>query len=837
MYEIQFKKTKPNNLSLNDSSYSAGLNAQSVDHAFIIFDENKKCLFFSPEVEYILGDHLNILLLEAWIISLEDDILHESLHFLAEEISFLINSIGDLEILVNKIKISDNFWQQFDNLQRVTVNESEIEDTKRNCNYLERQNCMNIVQNKLLRQTFYDQLTRLPNYNLLLEYIKKSIGFLKQQQNYIFVILFLDINRFKVINNSLGRILGDKLLIAIAQRLKRCLRSQDFIARIGSDEFAILLSNINNINYAQTVAERLYKELIVPFDIDGYEIFVEVSIGIAVGTQEYNKPEDLLRDAELAMSEAKKHNKSHYQLFNQSMHRRAMTTLQLENDLRKAIKRQEFVLHYQPIVSLVDSKMKGFEVLVRWQHPEKGLVSPGEFIPLAEDSGLIVSLGAWVLREACLQMRNWQLQFTNISSWKISVNISSKQLAQPNFVEQVKQILQETQLSANNLKLEVTESCLVEDSISTIAILKELKALGIEFSLDDFGTGYSSLSYLHQFPFDTLKIDRSFVNSIEGNSEKLGIIRAIITLARNLGMDTIAEGIETINQLNQLKALKCQYAQGYFLSKPLNKEILENLIVTEISDINQSVIDNNSFMFEEQVAQEKLLLQIESLRQQLEELKQEKADLEIMLDTTTEHSDLVEAQLQNEISDRRKAQAALHQANQELEKLSALDSLTQVANRRRFDDYLLQEWQKLRQRQASLSLILCDIDYFKLYNDNYGHPIGDYCLQQVALAIECAMESYEGLVARYGGEEFAVILPGMDGEQALQVAENIKLSVNKLNIAHQKSPINQCVTLSLGVFSVVPNPQSSPELLIACADKALYEAKAQGRNKANLFVI
>lgn len=837
MYEIQFKKTKPNNLSLNDSSCSAGLNVQSVDHAFIIFDENKKCLFFSPEVEYILGDHLNILLLEAWIISLEDDILHESLHFLAEEISFLINSIGDLEILVNKIKISDNFWQQFDNLQRVTVNESEIEDTKRNCNYLERQNCMNIVQNKLLRQTFYDQLTRLPNYNLLLEYIKKSIGFLKQQQNYIFVILFLDINRFKVINNSLGRILGDKLLIAIAQRLKRCLRSQDFIARIGSDEFAILLSNINNINYAQTVAERLYKELIVPFDIDGYEIFVEVSIGIAVGTQEYNKPEDLLRDAELAMSEAKKHNKSHYQLFNQSMHRRAMTTLQLENDLRKAIKRQEFVLHYQPIVSLVDSKMKGFEVLVRWQHPEKGLVSPGEFIPLAEDSGLIVSLGAWVLREACLQMRNWQLQFTNISSWKISVNISSKQLAQPNFVEQVKQILQETQLSANNLKLEVTESCLVEDSISTIAILKELKALGIEFSLDDFGTGYSSLSYLHQFPFDTLKIDRSFVNSIEGNSEKLGIIRAIITLARNLGMDTIAEGIETINQLNQLKTLKCQYAQGYFLSKPLNKEILENLIVTEISDINQSVIDNNSFMFEEQVAQEKLLLQIESLRQQLEELKQEKADLEIMLDTTTEHSDLVEAQLQNEISDRRKAQAALHQANQELEKLSALDSLTQVANRRRFDDYLLQEWQKLRQRQASLSLILCDIDYFKLYNDNYGHPIGDYCLQQVALAIECAMESYEGLVARYGGEEFAVILPGMDGEQALQVAENIKLSVNKLNIAHQKSPINQCVTLSLGVFSVVPNPQSSPELLIACADKALYEAKAQGRNKANLFVI
>ncbi|GAB4523907.1 MAG: hypothetical protein Tsb0014_01920 [Pleurocapsa sp.] len=838
MYEIQFKKTKLNQLSLNHPSYSVGSNFnKNVDRAVILFDENKKCLFFGPGVESFLGDRLNFLLLEAWIISLEENILYESIHFLIKEIPYLIDLIDNVEILVNKINISDNFWQQFNDLQRLAVNESQMKDTRRNCNYLGHKDCMNIVQDKLLRQAFYDQLTGLPNHNLLLESIKKSINFLRQEQNYIFVILFLDINRFKVINNSLGRILGDKLLIAIAQRLRKCLRSQDFIARIGSDEFAVLLSNINNINYAQTVAERLYKELIVPFNIDGYEVFVEVSIGIALGTQEYDKPEDLLRDAELAMSEAKKHNKSHYQLFNQSMHGRAMTILQLENDLRRAIKNQEFILHYQPIVSLADSKMKGFEVLVRWQHPQQGLVPPGEFIPLAEDTGLIVSLGAWVLKEACLQMRNWQLQFANISSWKISVNISSKQLAQPNFVKQVKQILQETQLPAKNLKLEITESCLVEDSVSTIAILKELKALGIEFSLDDFGTGYSSLSYLHQFPFDTLKIDRSFVNSIEGNSEKLGIVRAIITLARNLGMDTIAEGIETVNQLTQLKALKCQYAQGYFLSKPLNKEILENLIVTENTDINQSFVDSYSLMLEEQVAQEKLLLEIENLRQQLEELKQEKADLEIMLDTTTEHSDLVESQLQNEISDRRKAQAALHQANQELEKLSVLDSLTQVANRRRFDDYLLQEWQKLRQQKAPLSLILCDIDYFKLYNDNYGHPIGDYCLQQVALAIECAMDSYDGLVARYGGEEFAVILPSTDGNKALHVAENIKLSVNKLNIAHQKSPIDEFVTLSLGVFSVIPNPQSSPELLIACADKALYEAKAQGRNRANLFII
>jgi diguanylate cyclase (GGDEF)-like protein len=834
---MQFKlENKIEPLEISSSSSSI---LENTDSAIVIFDGQKNRLFFNSAAEKILGDHNHFALLEDWIYSLAENFVQEDLSFKANEIPWPINSVcpkelNDLEILVSKINVHADFWQNFDTQQFSTTDQCQIRSSSIN-KTIELE--LSKMPEKILNSSSYDQLTNLPNHNLLLEYINQLVVLATEQLNYIFAVLFIDINRFKVINSSLGRILGDQLLIAVSQRLKACLRSQDFIARLGNDEFVILLSNIENISYATNIAERIYRELTIPFNLEGYEVFVEASIGIALGSKDYTKPEDLLRDAELAVSDAKRQSKSHYQIFNQSMRGKALTLLQLENDLRWAIKREEFILYYQPIISLTDNRIKGFEVLLRWRHPSRGLVAPGEFISLAEETGLIVPLGFWVLKEACSQMVAWQMQFRSIDTWKVSVNISSKQLAQPNFVESVKHILQETKLNPHSLKLEITESSLVEDTNATIFILKELKALGIEFSLDDFGTGYSSLSYLHQFPFDTLKIDRSFVSSIENNSEKLGIIRAIVTLARNLGMDTIAEGIETVNQLAQLKALKCEYGQGYFLFKPLDKEILETIIMTEIASPIKLDLDGIQSILEEQIAREQLLFQIEHLRQELEEIKLEKADLEIILETTTEHADLVESQLRNEICDRQKAQAALHQANRVLEKLSVLDSLTQVANRRRFDNYLLQEWQKAKQLQAPISLILCDIDYFKLYNDTYGHPIGDYCLLQVALAIECAVESTSGLVARYGGEEFGIILPGMDGLKALQVAEEITIKVRQLHITHQKSPVDEYVTISLGVYSIVPNPKFSPELLINLADKALYQAKDRGRNQANLLTL
>ncbi|MGB5633935.1 MAG: diguanylate cyclase [Waterburya sp.] len=830
-YEIQFKLGKVAQLTAASLSSTSIPSIENIRNAAIIFDEYKNCLFLNNAAEQIFGDRSDISLIGDWIREQIQNDLEQGRVFQLEELPKLaaIESWqSQIEVLLCKQNISDEFWQELNQHKSLAIREPKIKPT-----YTHK---TEILSPQFLSKTVsYDRLTGLPNYNLLLTNIEQEIRFCQQRLGYEFVILFVDINRFKVINSSLGRILGDRLLIAISERLQTCLRSQDFIARMGNDEFAILLSNVEQLNYATNVAERIYRKLGIPFNLGGYEVFVEASIGIALGNKEYKKPENLLRDAELAVSDAKRQNKFPYQIFNQSMRGKALTLLQLENDLRRAIKGEEFMLHYQPIISLSNNKIKGFEVLVRWRHPEKGTVHPSDFIPLTEDTGLIIPLGFWVLKEACKQMYSWQVKFGGLLDWKVSVNISSKQLELSNFVEQVKQILLETNLDPHNLKLEITESSLVEDTQHTILILQELKSLGIEFSLDDFGTGYSSLSYLHQFPFDTLKIDRSFVNSIGDNIEKLGIVRAIVALAHNLGMDTIAEGIETVNQLAQLKALKCEYGQGYYLSKPLDQEILENLIASDLANPPKVEIEDYRSLMDEQIAKEQLIFQIEHLRQELKELKLEKADLEIILDNTTEHSDLVESQLHNEICDRQKAQAALSMANRELEKLSVLDSLTQVANRRRFDDYLIQEWQKLQEEQAPLSLILCDIDYFKLYNDTYGHPIGDYCLQQVALAIEFIIESTPGLVARYGGEEFAIILPNIDAAQALKIAEKIAVNVNKLHVAHQKSLVSDYVTISLGVHSLIPTAESSPELLIALADKALYEAKAQGRNRAYLY--
>ncbi|MEO1803107.1 MAG: diguanylate cyclase, partial [Cyanobacteria bacterium J06629_2] len=313
-------------------------------------------------------------------------------------------------------------------------------------------------------------------------------------------------------------------------------------------------------------------------------------------------------------------------------------------------------------------------------------------------------------------------------------------------------------------------------------------------------------------------------------------VRAIITLARNLGMDTIAEGIETVKQLAKLKALKCEYGQGYYLSRPLNQKVLQNLIAADLAKPSTSEADLLYAPIDEQSTSEQLIAQIEQLRSEVAELRLEKADLEIVLENATEHADLIESHLYNEIGDRRKAQAALSQANRELEQLSVLDALTQVANRRRFNNYLIQKWQQLAQDASPLALILCDIDYFKLYNDAYGHPVGDYCLQQVALAMECVIEPTSGLVARYGGEEFGVILPNVDQLEAFKIAQKMAVSIQNLRIAHKTSLISDYVTISLGVYSLVPTAESSPELLISLADKALYQAKEDGRNQACLYV-
>ena len=435
---------------------------------------------------------------------------------------------------------------------------------------------------QLVHNALYDALTELPNRTLFMDRLKQACERAKRHQSYLFAVLFLDVDRFKVVNDSLGHVTGDQLLVVISQRLQVCLRPGDTIARLGGDEFTMLLDDIKSANDASLVAERIQRELALPLNLNGHEVFTSASIGIALSGIGHDQPESLLRDADTAMYRAKSLGKARHQLFDTVMHTQALSLLKLETDLRRAVERQELRIHYQPIVALATQRITGFEALVRWQHPERGLVSPAEFIPVAEETGLIIPIGHWVLYEACRQMQAWQEQLSVKQPLAISVNLSVKQFIQQDLIEQIDQILQQTGLDVQNLKLEITESVIMENTESATIMLSQLRALGIQLCMDDFGTGYSSLSYLHRFPINTLKIDRSFISSMSMNSENLEIVRTIIALARNLNLDVTAEGVETAEQLAQLRALQCEYGQGYFFSKPVDSEVAGKLIATQL---------------------------------------------------------------------------------------------------------------------------------------------------------------------------------------------------------------------------------------------------------------
>ncbi|MGV0025406.1 EAL domain-containing protein [Phormidesmis priestleyi] len=434
------------------------------------------------------------------------------------------------------------------------------------------------VEEQLRRNAFHDSLTGLPNRLLFMERLSHTVDRLKQTPDLQFAVLFLDLDRFKVINDSLGHMIGDQLLVAIARRLEACVKEQDTVSRLGGDEFTILLENIKDVADATKIAERVHQALSTPFDLDGHEVFTSASIGITLSTTAFDRPEDLLRGADIAMYRAKASGKACHEIFDTDMHTRVVNLLQLENDLRRAVERQEFVLHYQPIVALATGRIVGFEALIRWQHPDQGMVSPIKFVPIAEETGLIIPIGQWVLKEACQQMKLWQNRFPQDPPLSISVNLSSRQFSQPSLIGQIRQLLTDTGLDAHSLKLEITESAIMENTESAMDMMLQLKAMGIQLSVDDFGTGYSSLGYLYRFPMDLLKVDRSFISRVDVDGEKLELVRTIITLAWNLGMDVVAEGVETTKQLAQLKALKCEYAQGYLFAKPLNRKDAETLM-------------------------------------------------------------------------------------------------------------------------------------------------------------------------------------------------------------------------------------------------------------------
>lgn len=447
------------------------------------------------------------------------------------------------------------------------------------------------VEEELRQYAFHDSLSGLPNRALFMERLRRTYEYAKRHKDYLFAVLFLDLDRFKVINDSLGHAFGDQVLLTIARKLQTCLRPMDIAARLGGDEFAILIERLENVSNVLQIVERLQAALELPLNLDGREVFVTASIGIALSTMDYNQPEDLLRDADNAMYRAKERGKARYELFNTEMHAQAVTRLQIETDLRRAIDRQEFEIHYQPIVSLFSGRIKGFEALVRWQHPERGLILPEEFLAIAEEIGLSSAIDQWVLRQACQQTRQWQhLSFelgaderegSSAPPLTISVNLCSNQFRHPDLLQQVSQILQETQLDARCLELEITENVIMLNDQFTAERLWQLKNLGIRLSIDDFGTGYSSLGRLHHFPMDVLKIDRSFISQMDTNGRNIEITETIVALAQKISVDVTAEGIETMEQLAQLRKLNCGYGQGYFFSRPLDKQAVEELISTK----------------------------------------------------------------------------------------------------------------------------------------------------------------------------------------------------------------------------------------------------------------
>ncbi|CAN5738226.1 hypothetical protein BH24ACT22_BH24ACT22_14880 [soil metagenome] len=436
-------------------------------------------------------------------------------------------------------------------------------------------------------QALHDSLTGLPNRVLFLDRLRHALDSAGRDEG-LSAVLFLDLDNFKIINDSLGHEEGDKLLQIIGHRLQKCSRPADTTARLGGDEFAVLLENIEGVGDAVHVAQRVASELRTPFDLQGRELTVTSSIGIALSNPAYEQPGDLLRDADVAMYQAKKAKKTH-EVFNPSMYIQALERLGIEEDLRRAVGENSLEVYYQPIFHLDTTEIVGVEALLRWGDTERGILLPSEFIPIAEETGLIIPAGEWVLEEACRQAKEWNEHYETCSELKMCVNLSARQFQHPGLLDSVRSALQETGLKASNLHVEITESTMMDDEQYAKGILGELKSLGLKVSIDDFGTGYSSLSYLRDLPADFLKIDQSFVHGLEENAADAAITRLIIDLAHTLGLAAIAEGVERTGQIAKLRAMGCDLGQGYHFSEPLPAEAIEELLFTTSSKSSEQI--------------------------------------------------------------------------------------------------------------------------------------------------------------------------------------------------------------------------------------------------------
>ncbi|MCW6036964.1 diguanylate cyclase [Spirulina subsalsa FACHB-351] len=809
------------------------------------------------------------------------------------------------------------------------------------------------IEHLRVSQRGYHALTQLPNRQFLSE--KLAIALINSNLNHELVaVIFIDLDRFKQVNKVLGHRVGDELLCLVAQRLKEHIAPpKNLLAHWSGDKFVGLLRQIKQAESEaiETLCQDISQEFQEPFYLSGQTIYVTLSMGVALAPYDGTNPETLLLHAEAAMYNAKQQGRNTYQFYRAALGDR-LNPLSLEADLRSALINNHFQLYYQPQIDLKTGKVMAMEALIRWHHPQRGLVSPCHFIPLAEESSLICDLGVWVLHEACLQYKVWES--LGMEHLRIAVNVSARQFQQVDFLNTITGILADTETPPSAIEIEITEGTAAKDVELTTTILQYLQNLGVTVALDDFGTGYSSLNAIKHFPLNTLKVDQSFVRDVITDPTDAAIVKTVAALGHGLKLQVLAEGVETLQQLEFLQSINCDLIQGYLFSPPLSSSAATEFLQNCANGASLQYRFNAHNTGEDDListhpALQDLLKQAqrEHLTAQIAQQIHSSLKLEDILNTTVreirhflgtdrvilyqfkpnwdgqvvvesvgpgwksllgqsindpcfrvkcaplyrrnrisaisdvEHSPLepcyrqmlrrYEVQgnlvvsivrkeelwglliahhcsgprewLNSEIDLLRQlaSQVAiaiyqsqlyqqLEQANQELRQIATQDSLTGVANRRALDDYILEVWGHLQQEQAPLSLILCDIDHFKYYNDTYGHQAGDHCLKQVAGAMQHVVENPRHLVARYGGEEFAIILPHITHTEALEIATHLQQHLHSLKIPHISSPISPFVTLSIGVTTHVPRAEKSQDILIAEADQALYRAKAQGRN-------
>ena len=437
------------------------------------------------------------------------------------------------------------------------------------------------TQEHLLYSTLHDALTGLPNRSMFTERLRHSMRRSARHPDEMFAVLFLDLDRFKDVNDNLGHFAGDELLRAVARRLEACLRPEDTVARLSGDEFAILLESISETSDAGRVAERIEEALSFPINLGGAEITTSASMGIVTSSMSQEQPEQLLRSADMAMYRAKAAGRARYEMFDRAMHTDALARLQLETDLRRAVEQGEFRLHYQPLISLRSGRITGLEALLRWEHPQRGLVQPSDFIPIAEETGLIVRIGRWVLNEACRQLGAWQQSHPRAEPLSIGVNLSVKQFSQPDLLDQLANALRTSGIPPSCLRLEITEAALIEKGGAAMGLLGQIKQLGPQIYLDDFGTGYSSLIYLHRLPIDAIKIDRDLVSTMDSDEKNLRLVRTILTFAQIIGVRAEAEGISSAEQLRELRSLNCEHGQGYLFSAPIPRDAVDEVLTAD----------------------------------------------------------------------------------------------------------------------------------------------------------------------------------------------------------------------------------------------------------------